>query len=82
MARWSLKIVIDPKLRLVEKTHIELVERLKIDPNETQCSQGYEGTGVSFHICLNRKISSVEFFLQGTIFRSLAISKLQRAVLT
>ena len=32
MARWSLKIVIDPKLRLVEKTHTELVEYLQADP--------------------------------------------------
>ena len=67
---------------LVKKNSTELVECLKIDPNETRCSQGCEGTGVSFHICSNLKISSFEFFLTSAIFQSLAISKLQRAVLT
>ena len=50
------------------KNSTELVERLKIDLNETQCSQGYEGTGVSFTICFNRKISSVEFFIKVLFF--------------
>ena len=46
-----------------KKNSTELVEGLKIYPNETRWPQGYGGSGVSFHICLNRKISSVEFFL-------------------
>ena len=32
MALWSLKIAIDPKLTLIEKTRRELVERLQADP--------------------------------------------------
>ena len=62
-ARWSLKTAIDPKIRLVKKTHTELMERLQADPRVFLARPYIWLCGKTLGSASRRSISSVWVFL-------------------
>ena len=77
-----MKIAIDPKLTLVEKTQRELVERLQADPRVFPGRPHTWPYGKTLGSAWRRSTSSLRVFSISVSFGSIAIFKLQRAVLT
>ena len=67
---------------LVEKTRRELAERLRADPRVFPCGQLCGRPGKTLGSAWRRSTSSLRVFSISVSFGSIAIFKLQRAVLT
>ena len=77
-----MKIAIDPKLTLVEKTRTELVERLQADPRVFPGRPHNWPHGKTLGSARRRSTSSLRVFSISVSFGSIAIFKLPWTILT